>query len=330
MVAHRCREILVIHPGALGDVLQAIPALTALRVLEEGTRLAFAGQMRLAGLLSAAGVVDYAVPFDGLGLETLFAGDSLPPSVRSRLSRFGRVISWFGARAEPFPARLRSIVPEALIGPPVPETGPHLTVWEHLLKTLFPWGMTGLVRLVPMSLPDAWRTEARRTLTELGADGSQPLLVVHPGAGGEWKRWPVEGFARVIRKVAQETGCQVLVHQGPADKDVVEELSRALALPVLHLLEPPLELLAAVLQESGAYLGGDSGVSHLAAAVGAPAVILFPPATRDRWAPWSPTAVPLAVGGDLHEVETIAQAVSERLSAERPDPASPGAGRGAG
>src|SRR5256885_11095956 len=50
-----------------------------------------------------------------------------------------------------------------------------------------------------------------------------------------------------------------------------------------RLLKPPLPVLAAILREAAAYLGGDTGVSHLAAAVGSQAVLLFPPASRPRW-----------------------------------------------
>ncbi|MBI4591323.1 MAG: hypothetical protein HY725_21040, partial [Candidatus Rokubacteria bacterium] len=133
--------VLVIHPGALGDVLQAVPALAALRALEEGNRLTFAGQMRIGRLLAGASLVEAALPFDGLRLETLFAADPVPPSVKSSLGRFDRVVSWFGSRVDPFAERFRSLVPEVLLAPSVPETGPPPTVWEHLLGTLFPWGV---------------------------------------------------------------------------------------------------------------------------------------------------------------------------------------------
>src|SRR5512134_888989 len=59
-------EILVVHPGALGDVLQAVPALAALREAVP-CRLAFAGQPRLAGLLKDTGTVDEALNFESLG-----------------------------------------------------------------------------------------------------------------------------------------------------------------------------------------------------------------------------------------------------------------------
>lgn len=330
LVAHRCREILVIHPGALGDVLQAVPALTALRAFDGGNRLTFAGQTRLGRFFVGTGLADRALSFDGLGLEALFTREPLPPLLLSRFSRFDRVVSWFGSCAEPFPKRLRVLVPEALVSLPVPDSGPPPAVWEHLLSTLSPWGVTVPPRFASLSLPEAWRGEARRALAGLGWDGRQPLLVVHPGAGGASKRWPAEGFARVIRRVVSETGCQVLVHEGPADSAAVEQQFRALDLPTLHLLEPPLHLLAAVLQAASAYLGADSGVSHLAAATGAPAVILFSRTTRGRWAPWSPTALPLTVSDSSDDDETIAQAVSERLDKarkERVRPASSSPGR---
>ncbi len=305
--------ILVIHPGALGDVLQAIPALAALRALPESHRLAFAGQERLGWLLEGTGVVDASLGFGGLGLETLFAGDSVPREVQSRLGGYDRVVSWFGSRADLFVERLRRIVPDALIAPPVPETGPPPTVWEHLLGSLAPWGVKAPSELAPLDVPEAWRAEACLALLRLGRDERGPLLFVHPGAGGRDKRWPAENFARVIRKAVQETGCQVLVHQGPADRDAVDQLARVRDLPALRLVAPPLHRLAGVLREADAYLGGDSGVSHLAAAVGVRAVILFPPATRDRWAPWSPAAFPLTMAEESDDLAPVARALIESL-----------------
>jgi ADP-heptose:LPS heptosyltransferase len=286
MVTFRSRELLVIHPGALGDVLQAVPALSALR---ERNRLSFACQMRIGRLLAGTGLVDQVLDFDTLGLETLFAGEEVSPETRSRLASFDRAVSWFGSREALFARRLRSVVPDVLVAPPVPESGPPPTVWEYLVSTLGPWGITVPSGLAPLALPEAWREGARRELSRLGRQNGRPLLFVHPGP---------ERLDLIVRRVARESGCQTLIHQGPADRDAAERLTRRLDFPALHLIEPELHLLAGVIQEASVYLGGDSGVSHLAAAVGAPAVILFPPATRERWAPWSPTAFPLALSED--------------------------------
>src|SRR2546430_658291 len=78
-------ETLVIHPGALGDVLQAVPALAALGRL--GNRLTFAGQPRLGELLKGSGVVLAAAPFDTFGLEALFVDTPVSDRLASRLER---------------------------------------------------------------------------------------------------------------------------------------------------------------------------------------------------------------------------------------------------
>ena len=303
------RSTLVIHPGALGDVLQAVPALRALRT--DGPR-AFAGQPRLGALLRGLGLVEAVLPFDGLGLSALFTREPLPSALVARLTRFGRVISWFGARDAVYVQQLGGVARDAVIAPPVPGDPSSMTVWQHLLGTI---GASSRLDLAPLDVPEPWRDEARRVLAQLGAEPKRPLFVIHPGAGGHWKRWPVEHLARVIGDVVRQTGGQALVHQGPADRDAVDQLFRVLDEPAPRLVEPDLPLLAGILGRAAAYLGGDSGVSHLAAAVGAPAVILFPAATRERWAPWSPTARALAVGDEAGQVDQVAAAVRAPLRA---------------
>ena len=305
---------LVIHPGALGDVLQAIPALTALRELGGGTAPTFAGQTRLGTLLAGTGVVGSCPSFDGLGLEAFFGREPVPADVWCRLASFARVISWFGARADPFPARLRELGREVVVASPVPPPDSPLRVWEHLVETVKPCGVTTPPPLLPLGLPDAWRAEARRALSRLGVDAARPFLVVHPGAGGADKRWSAGGFARAIRGVVRQTGCQVVVHEGPADKAAAGDLLATPDLPMLRLLEPPLPVLAAILREAAAYLGGDTGVSHLAAAVGSAAVILFPPASRPCWTPWSRTALPLPMPDPSGTIAPVVRALIERVS----------------
>jgi heptosyltransferase-3 len=302
------RQTLVIHPGALGDVLQAVPALRALR--RHGP-LAFAGQPRLGRLLRGLSVVETALSFDGLGLERLFTEEPVPTSLATRLASFERVISWFGAHEAMYARQLRAVARNSVIATPVPGEQSTLTAWRHLLTTL---GTPARHELNPLRLPAIWRDEARRVLAEIGVEPARPLLVVHPGAGARWKLWPVENWARALEEIARRGDAQALIHQGPADRDVVDRLSRVLQVPALKLIEPDLSLLAGVLGGATAYLGPDSGVSHLAAAVGAPAVILFPAATHRRWAPWSRTAHVLPMSDEAGQPERVAAAVSDRLS----------------
>jgi hypothetical protein len=181
-------------------------------------------------LLQGLAVVDAALSFDGLGLETLFADKPVPASLLARLAGFDRVISWFGARDELYARQLRAIAPGCVIALPVPGEDGVITVWRHLLATI---GAAARPELNPIEPPATWRDQARRVLAALGGEPTRPLLVVHPGAGAKWKLWAVENLARVIERIVRRAEAQAVIHQGPADRDVTLRLSRVLKVPAL-------------------------------------------------------------------------------------------------
>lgn len=292
---------LIIHPGALGDVLQAVPALRGLRAAAPAAPITFVGQPRLAHLLVELGAAQRARTFDGFGLEALFADAPTPAALADAMSGASHIVSWFGSRDETYGRRLRALAPRALVAPPVP--GDDTPVWRHLLGTLAGWDLAIPERVEPLRAPPL----------PAGDAASRPRLVVHPGSGGDWKRWPVERFAEVIRGLGQPRNLEILVHQGPADAEPAQRLLALLEGEATVLLQPDLPRLAAVLGTARAYLGGDSGVSHLAAAVGAPSVVLFPPATSRRWTPWSPTAVPVELQGVDGDVARAREALALML-----------------
>ena len=291
--------ILIIHPGALGDVLQAVPALRGLRAQTPGATLVLAGQPRLGRLLVALGVVDEARAFDGLGLDALFTEGPVPPSLAEWLGGFARVVSWFGAREPTYRARLGALAAELTVARPVPDD--ETPVWRHLRATL--------------SLGDLAETDSVAPIRLPARPPGASAVVVHAGSGGAWKQWPPDRFAEAIGEATARHAVPVIVHQGPADRAAVDALLARLDRPVERLVEPELPDLAAILSGARAYLGGDSGISHLAAAVGAPSVVLFPPAHLPRWSPWSPSARPVAMTGDetprvIRELERMLSSAS--------------------
>jgi ADP-heptose:LPS heptosyltransferase len=279
----RRARTLVLHPGALGDVLLAIPALRALRRARPEAPLELAAQPRIAALLAALGVVDAEHPFDALGLEALF-GDT--PDARRPLPALagtGRLVSWFGARDPEFVARLRAQAAEVIVASSAPP--PETLVWRHLLATV---GGAEPADCTPLTVSAPLRAAGRMALERAGWS-SGPLLIVHPGAGGVTKRWPAAGFARVADGLAARPGLAVLLHEGPTDTEAVAAVQAMLARPLAVVRRPSLTELAGALAHATAYVGNDSGISHLAAAVGAPALALF--ATDNvRWQSWSPAA----------------------------------------
>jgi len=254
-------------------VLLAVPALRALAAAGPVT---LAAQPRIAALLHALGVVDEHVAFDALGLDALFTGDA---SRAPRLPSGARVVSWFGAREPVFKQRLLALAPDAVIAPSVE---PGRPVWEHLLATI---GAPPGEWCAPIQAPGAVRGLGEQTRLAAGGHGPPPWLVVHPGAGGAAKRWPAEAFARIVTTLAARARMNVCVHVGPADAEAGAALRRHVGDGVVWLREPPLPALAGVLAGAALYVGNDSGVSHLAAALGVPSLALFDARHLD-WRPW--------------------------------------------
>jgi ADP-heptose:LPS heptosyltransferase len=271
---------LVIHPGALGDVLLAVPALRALRRPPRGERLVLAAQPRIGRLLTTLGVVDEWRDFETLGLSSLFVEGARSPAV---LADAAAVVCWFAAGDPIFARRLREAAPSALVASPAGRG--DLPVWRHLLATVDaadgPW-------CEPVRVPGETAAEGRALLTGAGWDGRTPLLLVHPGAGGLTKRWPIPGFARVVGTLASGRSLALAALEGPAEPGVAEALAARLEAPLIVVREPSLCRLAGVLSWARVWLGNDSGLSHLAAALGVPALVLFD-AAKLAWRPWNAT-----------------------------------------
>jgi ADP-heptose:LPS heptosyltransferase len=291
---------LAVHPGALGDVLLAVPALRALRAAA-GAPLVLAAQPRIGALLQALDVVERAVAFDSLGLDALFVDD---PARHPRLPEVHRLVCWFGARDPVFIRRLTALVPGAVVAPSTPERD---LVWQHLLGTIdAPAGEW----CTPVAVPDRVRAEGAKALAAAGCLGPRPWLLVHPGAGSTAKCWPAEAFARTITTVATRARVNVTVHAGPADGEAAAALRRHVGAGVAWLMDPSLTTLAGALAHATVYLGNDSGVSHLAAALGVPALVLFD-ARHLAWRPWWPGARTRAVSMTGAVPDEIAGVVGE-------------------
>jgi heptosyltransferase III len=302
-------QTLVIHPGAVGDVLLAVPALRALRRACPDDEIALAAQSHVGALLRALRVVDAQVRFERLGLDTLFAGASGSEGL-AVVARAARVVCWFGANDEGFVRRLAAIAPGAIIAPPAPNArdSDGGAVWNHLLATT---GGPAAPDRQPIVVSDPLMTAGRRALEVAGWDGMTPLLVAHPGAGGVTKRWAVEGFAAAIESVASRQSLGIAVHEGPADRGAARRLLDRVSVPALHLDGPSLPTLAGALAHAKGYLGNDSGISHLAASIGTPSVVLFTQANL-AWRPWGHGAEPIVVETNAlhpHDVVQVTRAV---------------------
>jgi heptosyltransferase II len=143
---------------------------------------------------------------------------------------------------------------------------------------------------VPVSEVSAWRD--RRSLTENG----RPVVTLAPGAVGPSKRWTSAGYAALSRRLLAE-GFAVWVLGGPDEKPLATEIigdSAARDLTGSDLRDAILALASASVAVSN-----DSGLLHVAAALGIPSIGIFGPTSPWHWAPLNPLAAKIQIASKL-------------------------------
>jgi ADP-heptose:LPS heptosyltransferase len=128
----------------------------------------------------------------------------------------------------------------------------------------------------------------RLELSEPGAapGGLEDATIVHPGAASPARRWPADRFAQVARAEA-DRGRRVIVTGGPNERALVRSVARAAGLSTESALAGQTDLgaLARVVAAAGRVICGDTGIGHLATALGTPSVLLFGPTPPGQWGP---------------------------------------------
>jgi ADP-heptose:LPS heptosyltransferase len=149
-------------------------------------------------------------------------------------------------------------------------------VAEYLIQNLRDGGLIEAADSID-TLSKRQKNQARRPI-----DSSK--IIIHPGAGSIRKRWPPARFLK-LANVLEKRGLQPQFVCGPAEPELIEEIRNQDR--QIHSFSELTDLVD-WLESTGGYIGNDSGVSHLAAFVGLPSVVIFGPADPVRWKPLGP------------------------------------------
>lgn len=312
-------RVLIVRLGAMGDILHALPAITALRVAHPGWLLGWAVEPQWQALLAteAGEPRTPAMPLVDR-VHTIaakhwarhpFAAGTLTAILRARhdlrAAEYDLAIDLQGAIRSAMVARWAR--PRRLIGEAEPResaarflfTDRIATSGVHVIeqaaevtRALAPGAFeipTLPLPLLPVDpLAEAWCTaHAPRTA----------FVLLSPGAGWGAKRWPTERYAEVARSLAQD-GLPVVVNASPAEQALAEGLvarasfaTTAEAAPgrkpgAMTVLTPSLAQLIALTRRATLVIAGDTGPLHLAAALGLPTVAIFGPTDPARNGPF--------------------------------------------
>ncbi len=282
-------RLCALFPGALGDFICFLPALHS---LARSYAVDLLARSEFAAIAPPAVRV---LSLERYEIRQLFMTDGVGDErVRQFFELYNAVYSWFASQQSLFVEQLQEVAPgRAQLFPFRSETftGHQADFYLACVAAQSPDEPEPLVSLRPEALH--WRDDFYRANGCAGV----PRLIVAPGSGAREKNWPEENFLEIAQWWRAQLGGQVVVVLGPVERERrgVERLSGA------GIVAGDLDLaqLAALLAGGDLCLGNDSGVSHLAAAVGSRTVALFGPSDERQWAPRGPrvTVLRRAIAG---------------------------------
>jgi lipopolysaccharide heptosyltransferase II len=292
----KVRRVLVVRLRSIGDTVLATPSLYALRRFLPGARLDVLLEGWVAPLLEGSGGVDRVVT-----VERRSTSARLQVARLLRAERYDVVYNLHGGSTAALLTRAtgaRQRVGYAAYSyaslhnhaaPPSAQLwGREKTHSAEQQLALLGW--TGVpVTDRPASrlavTPVASATVARR-LKESGLGEGSAFALLHPAAAFDTKTWAAENFARVAEWLA-ERGLASVAVASAGEARVVESLRSHSRAPVVPLTDLSLPELTALAARASLFVGNDSGVAHVAAAVSTPLVVVFGSSNVAHWSPWT-------------------------------------------
>jgi heptosyltransferase-3 len=267
-----------------------LPTLHALRAHFPQARIDVMGYPPRWEWVLGRGLVDSVHTIEHPGMHLLFgAGLTVPGHLRSFLGAYDIILSY---RPDPngvFERNLGALGARLVLSQPPfpPPPPPKIHAADFALQLVARLGVPVPPPVSSLSLSHTELALTQPFFSTYHVDPArQPIVVVHPGSGSAAKRWPVENFATLIEAVEGQLGVRTVIVAGYAEADILARLRS-----LIHAATPlvadnwPLLPTAALIAQAAVFVGHDSGLSHLAAALQRPTVAIFGPTDPEIWKP---------------------------------------------
>jgi heptosyltransferase III len=293
-VAEKRGKILVIRGGAIGDFILTLPAISALRTNFPETHLELLAYPRVAELARAAGIVDGFRSIEARPLARFFARKAeLDPEWSAYFESFHVIVSYLFDPDDNFKTNIaRTTGAQFIQAQHRPDESQDLHATAVFLKPL-----------ERLAIFDA-DPVPKLTLSHED-DLSGQWLAAHPGSGSEKKNWPEAHWLELLTQLLARRSANILLVGGEAEGDRLNRIASSLPAGRVRLASNlPLSQLARLLVQTRAFIGHDSGITHIAAALGLPTLVLWGPSKASIWRPISPNVQLLnAPAGDLFHLD---------------------------
>ncbi len=336
-------HFLVIRLSSIGDIVHALPAVTALGETFPSARIDWAIEARHAALLQGNPFVHRVLALDSLGWrKQLMAAATVEQVARSVLE----------LRERPYDAAVdfQGLVKSGLVAW-LSRSRERVGFAENWLREplagffyterIAPRGRRHLIEM-NLALVERlgahvseWRfplpqneADERRVEQQLASLGAQEFIIVNPGGGWTAKRWPPAHYAELVRRLEAELPWRALLTGSADERELIQEILLDARAECAAYFSSTIAEFIALARRARLFVGGDTGPMHLAAAVGTPIVAIFastdPLNTPERNGPFSPADITLSGAGPTHSrnstyiqgvsVESVVAAIHERLA----------------
>ena len=270
-------KILVIRGGAIGDFILTLPAIAALRQQFPEAHLEVLGYPHIVQLAEAGGLVHRVQPIEARGLAGFFARNGeLSSDLCNYFSEFNIIISYLYDPDDIFKTNVARCSRAQFIG------GPHRP--DESAK-----GHATEVFLKPLERLAVFDADPVPRLSLVVQESAQPdgsTIALHPGSGSQQKNWPESHWKELLLRLATERAFELLLIGGEAEGGQLENYAKILPEGRVRVARSlPLKELARQLKDCAGFIGHDSGITHLAAAVGLPTLALWADTNVNIWRP---------------------------------------------
>jgi ADP-heptose:LPS heptosyltransferase len=331
------QNILIIDFGQLGDVVMSLPALRAVRERFALARITVAVGKPGGAIVDLSGYADAAIEVDRVAIRD----GSKPLSI----AKIFRLVKDVRARQFDFVIDLHSFSETNLLGflsgaphrlfsrrrgrsldflanyrpaPPIEEDNRTRHQVDRYLDVLRPLDIADAPRVPHLRTNIEDDRDIGRLLLKSKADGGAPLVGLFPGAGHESRRWPLKKFAALADSLSRNDEVRPIVFVGPEEAKIIADIRAAFSSSAVVFDRLTIRQLAAVQARLAVFVSNDTGPLHIAAAVGAPVVLLLDERAPDSYIPLSEPKRVIQRGAIAEiEVEEVYDATRALLAAGR-------------
>ena len=296
------KNILIIKPSSLGDIVLALPALTALRKSFPDARISWLVRPEFAQLLENHPHLTEIIPFDRKFLGKAWfhprAFDALLSLIRRlRRSKFDAVIDfqglfrtaslgWLSGCKKRFGMANARELAHIFYTHKVPQNRDCIHAVDYYLKIIQTAGASDLAVQFVLPQDSHAGDSVSRLLTSQGVPHDNYAVLV-PGSARQNKCWPLERFAALADKISSQFGVYIVAIGTAPEASIVERLKSLANVPLTNLAgQTSLSELIALLRAARLVVSNDTGPGHIAAALGTPLVLMFSWSNPARIAPY--------------------------------------------